>query len=174
MDMYRDTRKQSALRTLLFSLCFGVLACSSNPNPKLPNSSAAVAPTKPEDKPLKQFAQEITSERISLQLKSGGQFAVPVTVKNIGTETWHSQGTYPVHLSYLWIADNDNKELPRANARTFLPADLAPGASQSLSAVVLAPSSPGQYTLKFTMVQERVAWFADLHGKTVDIPVTIQ
>jgi hypothetical protein len=49
-----------------------------------------------------------------------------------------------------------------------------PGASQVLRANVIAPSSAGHYSLRFTMVQEGVAWFLGAGGKTFDIPVIVQ
>lgn len=95
-----------------------------------------------------------------------------VTVKNIGAETWAANGKYPVHLSYLWFIGG--KQLPIEPPRSFLPADVPSGAIQSLKVTVVAPKNPGQYTLKFTMVQESVAWFLSGGAKTLDVPVTVE
>lgn len=37
--------------------------------------------------------------------------------------------------------------------------DLFPGSSITLKAKVQAPSEPGDYTLRFSVVQEQMAWF---------------
>ena len=125
-----------------------------------------------EDRPLTKFAEEITSDTKSLTLKPAQTVLVPVTVKNPGPEKWSANGAYPVHLSYLWFADG--KQLPIDPARTDLSGDLAPGATQTLQANVAAPPVSGKYTLKFTMVQERVAWFSSTGASTFDVPVVVQ
>ena len=119
------------------------------------------------ERPLTKFAEEITSDTKSLTLKPGQVVLVPVTVKNLGPEKWSANGAYPVHLSYLWFADG--KQLPIDPTRTVLSGDLAPGATQTLQANVAAPPASGKYTLKFTMVQERVVFFSSTGASAFDV-----
>lgn len=161
--MNRKYRNPWAALTTVSFLLIAASACS--------NSSQS-ANGESGEKPLTNFAEEITSDTKSLVLKPGQSVFVPLTVKNTGPEKWSANGAYPVHLSYLWFADG--RQLPIDTTRTFLSGDLAPGATQSLRANVAAPPTPGTYTLKFTMVQERVAWFSSTGGSSFDVPVTVQ
>jgi hypothetical protein len=135
------------------------MACSSS-------STAA------KDKPLKHFEQEITSEAKMVTLKPGQQVFIPIKVKNIGAEFWASKAnTYPVHLGYLLF--DGSKQLDINTPRTFLPSDLAPGTEQTLKAVLIGPPTRGIYTARFTMVQERAAWFTGTGAPSLNIPVTV-
>ena len=158
---FRNPMAAFAAVTVLF---FVASACSDSPKSVGVQSG---------DRPLIKFAEEITSDTKSLTLKPGQTVLVPVTVKNPGPEKWSANGAhYPVHLSYLWFADG--KQLPIDTARTDLRGDLAPGDTQTLQANVAAPQASGKYTLKFTMVQERVVWFSSTGASTFDVAVTVQ
>jgi hypothetical protein len=161
--MTRKTCIEWASFTALGLLLITTIACSNSTKPGAAES---------EDKPLRKFAQEIKSETTTLTLKPTQQLFMPVTVKNSGVETWAASGTYPVHLSYLWFSGG--KQLQLDTTRTFLQSDLPPGGERILKANVTAPPTAGQYILKFTMVQERAAWFSSAGAKTFDIPVTVQ
>jgi hypothetical protein len=124
------------------------------------------------DKPLTKFVQEITSDTRLLTISAGKEFVMRVTVKNIGLETWPAGGGYPVDLGYVWY--QNEKPLSFDTPRVFLQGNLLPGASQEVDITVKAPTTAGRYTLKFTMLQERVAWFFGAGAKTLDIPVTVK
>jgi hypothetical protein len=161
-------KRKASIKSASF-LALGLLGLSVTACSNASNSGSKPA----EDRPLKDFSEEIKSETTTLSLKTNEQLFVPVVVKNTGTEAWSAKAaTYPVHLSYLWFSAG--KQLPLDTVRTFLGADLAPGAEQILKANVSVPPTPGQYTLKFMMVQERVAWFGNAGGKSLEIPVTVE
>jgi hypothetical protein len=92
---------------------------------------------------------------------SPGQVAAyPVTVTNIGTQTWTAGGTNPVHLAAYFGGTSDacctwSSEPIRFN----LPNDLAPGASATITVTIAAPNATGSYVLRHRMVKEGVAWF---------------
>jgi hypothetical protein len=131
------------------------------------------SPKAAEDRPLKDFSQDIQSETSKLTLKAGATFQISATVKNSGTDIWAANApNNPVHLSYLWFSDG--KQLPIETSRAFLPADLNPGVSQHLIVNGTAPGTPGPYIFKLTMVQERIAWFLAQGAKTFDIAVTVE
>lgn len=86
-----------------------------------------------------------------------------VMVKNIGNELWTNKGsdekgTNRVGLGFH-LLDSAGKVLQEASA--LLPNPLMPGSSVTLDVNVQAPSKPGDYTLRFSMVQELVARFND-------------
>lgn len=99
---------------------------------------------------------------------------VPVDVRN-GSRTWlSSQFRYqPVHLSYRWYDTGGNMAVAEGH-RTPLPAPLAPGASVRLDATVQLPAVPGDYELRFTLVQEHFAWLDEIDGRgTGRVPATV-
>lgn len=57
--------------------------------------------------------------------------------------------------------------------RTSLPAKLPPKRSMRLNAVVKLPSSPGNYILTLTMVQEHVGWFNQKGAQSPQMPVKV-
>jgi lipoteichoic acid synthase len=92
---------------------------------------------------------------------------VPLTITNTGSRRWDPAR---VHLSYhwLWIVPRELASRSRWNLpyhdgiRTTLPAAVAPAARASLNGRLLAPSAPGVYWLQWDMVEEGVAWFAQV------------
>jgi hypothetical protein len=76
-----------------------------------------------------------------------------------------------VTLSYQWL--RDGKMLPIEGERTLLPGALVPGATVSVSALVVAPAEPGRYALRMSLVQEGVAWFTSKGASPLDIPAVV-
>ena len=92
---------------------------------------------------------------------AGTTIQIPVTVTNTSTagETWNSTGATPVNLSYHWY-DGSGTVVSWDGARTGLGADVAPGASKTITATVTLPSAAATYSLRFALVKEGVAWLA--------------
>ena len=101
-------------------------------------------------------------------LIQGATAQVAVTLQNTGSESWNAAGANPVNLSYHWY-DGAGTAVMWNGSRTPLVADIAVGASRTLSATVVAPSTPGAFRLNFALVKEGVAWFAESAGYTVQI-----
>jgi SpoIID/LytB domain protein len=91
-------------------------------------------------------------------LLNGATYTIAVPVTNNGTATWNATGANLVDLAYHWH-DASGNTVVWDGARTALGADVAPGASVTVSAQVTAPSAPGSYTLSFDLVREGVSWF---------------
>jgi hypothetical protein len=134
---------------------------------KLNPAAAPIIPEAPVPRtdllPLNIFKQEIKSPASSLNLKVDEDATIAVTVKNSGNEPWSNKGIDErtinrVGLGFHWIdsAGNAIKE-----GRAILPIRLMPGSSITLDVKTRAPSQPGDYKLRFSMVQENVAWFFD-------------
>jgi hypothetical protein len=64
--------------------------------------------------------------------------------------------------------------LPIEGERTVLPRPLPPNAQETVLAKVTAPQSGSNLILRFSLVQEGVAWFFSKDATALDIPVTLQ
>jgi len=133
-------------------LSLSIIACSEKKEATVSNAV-----------PLQVFKQEITSNSPLQTLKVDEKATMQVTVKNIGNELWpikgiDEKGTNCVGLGFHWL-DSTGKAIQEG--RTPLPNALMPESSVTLDVNVQAPSKPGDYTLRFSMVQEQVAWFYD-------------
>jgi hypothetical protein len=100
-----------------------------------------------------------------------------VRLTNRGREPWSAAGdaigVHRVDLSYRWLKADGTPLVPFDNERTLLPADLYPGESVELLARIVAPSSPGDYRLVLSPVQEGVAWFVDVGGGSASLAVRV-
>ncbi|MBI2909482.1 MAG: N-acetylmuramoyl-L-alanine amidase [Chloroflexi bacterium] len=102
--------------------------------------------------------------------------SVTVDLDNAGVKTWNAKGPNPFRLGYHWY-DADGSpyfQAPSEDYRGSLPYDVAPGQRVAVSSLVAAPRAPGNYTLKWDMVQEGVTWFAaEPANGTLDVPVRV-
>jgi SpoIID/LytB domain protein len=97
---------------------------------------------------------------------AGTTITLPVTVSNLGTDTWTAAGPNPVDLSYHWM-DLSGKAVVWDGARTKLTADVPPTGTQQLTASITAPASAGPYTLQLALVKEGIAWLNPSQGFNV-------
>jgi hypothetical protein len=147
-----DRKGHALIFCLVWIVAFALFSCAKE--------EKKGAPLKP--LPNSGFKAELGVKEVPSEMKKGGKVNVIVTVKNISDQTWPSRGDskeyYKVDLSYQFL-DEGSKPLAMEGERTPLPQDLKPGESIELSAVLKAPDNPGNYTVRFDMVQEGVAWF---------------
>lgn len=87
---------------------------------------------------------------------SGETRTVTVTVKNVGSATW-TDAAPDINVGVKWNAESDYFVRTNANG-------LAPGATQTYSFSVTAPSSPTTNNLSFDVVSEGNCWFAGNSG----------
>jgi len=118
------------------------------------------------------FRQDIQLEEQLPRLVVSQSVKVPVSVRNTSNFSWTPSGDHPVRLAYHWF-DKDGRKVVHDGERTVLASDLPVGSTAKLSATVTAPPTAGEYTLRFTLVQEGVAWFDDEGAKPVVVPVTV-
>lgn len=81
---------------------------------------------------------------------------VTVTVKNVGGATW-TNSSPDINIGVKWNAESDYFVRTNANG-------LAPGATQTYSFSVTAPSSPATNNLTFDIVSEGNCWFSGNSG----------
>jgi hypothetical protein len=94
------------------------------------------------------------------RVEAGAPFQVAVELKNTSRETWPVRGATRVELSYHWT-DSTGRTTVRGGPRSPLPSEVRPGDSVSVIQQLLAPETPGDYTLTLDLVREQVAWFSD-------------
>jgi fibronectin type 3 domain-containing protein len=93
-----------------------------------------------------------------------------LTVTNTGSQTWYHQGPNAVDLGIYFNGTGDSAgQWPSEPMRAFLSADVAPGASETITITATAPSAPGTYALRQRLVEENVVWFNDLQKTSVSV-----
>ena len=123
------------------------------------------------------FKAEFGKHDIPSEMMVGQTVSAEVTVKNASSETWPSKpdakGRNAVYLSYHWL-DPKRQIVVYEGLRTPLPRDLTPGEAVTLKAAIRAPEKTGDYLLHLTLVQEWVAWFSEMDGGYILIPVSVK
>lgn len=103
---------------------------------------------------------------------SGTAGAVDVRVTNSGTVAWPAAGSNPMRLSYHWV--KDGAILVWDGLRGALAADVAPGATVTVSLPVLPPEQAGTYTLRLDLVHEGIAWLSGLGVAPTDMSASVR
>ncbi len=126
------------------------------------------------------YAAAYLGDTTPSRMLSGSTVEVSHTLRNVGTRTWYHLadpgfGT-PYHLGYHWYdeAGDQYVQPPAEDHRTPLLTDIPYGALTTFpSALLTAPHTPGEYTLKWDMVHEGVTWFAAYGSPTLDVNITV-
>ncbi|HSJ58887.1 MAG TPA: discoidin domain-containing protein, partial [Anaerolineae bacterium] len=97
-----------------------------------------------------------------------------IRVKNTGTRTWRNTGSAPVTLAYTWFTAGGRLSEPWDTFHMPLPANVAAGGVQTFTDVpVKTPSVPGQYLLRWDLVEEGVDWFFRRGAAPLEVPLEI-
>jgi hypothetical protein len=95
------------------------------------------------------------------------------TVTNKGSAILVSAPPNPVNLSYRWL-EGPPGALLAEGLRSPLPRPLPPGGAAECRVALEVPAIPGDYTIRFTLVQEHVRWFDEVdsaNGSTISLLV---
>lgn len=111
-------------------------------------STLANGPTAPN-------ASAFVSQNVPSTMTAGQSYAVSVTMKNTGSNTWTTAGSY--NLGSQNPQDNGTWGV----ARVGLPYSVAPGDEVTFNFTVTAPATLGTYNFQWRMVQDGVEWFGD-------------
>jgi hypothetical protein len=93
---------------------------------------------------------------------------VIVEATNTGDTLWLAAPR--IHGGFVTVGckflDADGRLITARPGRTFLPKDVPPGDSVSVSITVPLPPglSPGRYRIAFDLVAEQIRWFSDDSG----------
>jgi hypothetical protein len=94
-------------------------------------------------------------------------------LKNEGSRSWPAEGPNPVHLAYNWFTPNGQLAGCWDTFRTSLP-NVPPGSEVNLANVALkSPSTPGQYVLRWDLVEEGVAWFSKAGATPLEMTIAV-
>jgi hypothetical protein len=110
------------------------------------------------------------------RMAAGDTIAVEMEVQNAGSMTWPAGGANPVRLGYHWVDANGQVVPlpPEADHRSPLPSDAPFAAAVNWAGALLtAPTTPGNYTLRWDLVHEAVTWFADRGSPILAVPVKV-
>ncbi|MGV3606449.1 MAG: PQQ-dependent sugar dehydrogenase [Planctomycetaceae bacterium] len=101
---------------------------------------------------------------------AGSTQTIPVTIKNLGTETWTAAGNNPVRLAAYFDAPSDQVGAWTSEPLRFtLPSDVAPGASVTVNMALAAPLATGDHVLRYRMVKEASLWSANLATAAITV-----
>jgi hypothetical protein len=108
------------------------------------------------------FGAEYDVEGVPSTVRAGQRFTVPVRLRNTGSLAWQSGGARPFRLGTHWDpVDRTRTVGDYEGMRTALPADVPPGGTLDVLAVVRGPALPGAYRLRWDLVEEHVTWFSE-------------
>jgi len=119
------------------------------------------------------YAVEWEQCQVPERVVAGESFTVHTRVRNRSAESWPVAVPTRVNLSYHW-EDAAGNEVIRNGLRTSPEQGIEPGALLAMPQTVLAPPTPGRYTLVPDLVFEEVAWFSQKNGGNVlRVPVEV-
>ena len=103
---------------------------------------------------------EFVEADVPTAVAANATFPVPLTIRNRAWRPWRSDDARaPVLVSYHWL-DAEGGMAIEDGARTPLPRPMLPNETLSMTCHVIAPASPGRYTLAIDLVEEGVTWFS--------------
>ena len=109
--------------------------------------------------PAAAYSADLVAADEHRRLVAGEHRPFRVRVTNRGPETWPGGQREPlIRVAYRWC-DGAGIAIVDEGFRSPLPAALAPGATCVVSAIVAAPTTPGDYVLELDLVHELVRWF---------------
>jgi len=95
-------------------------------------------------------------------------------LKNEGSRHWLANGPNPVHLAYNWFTPNGQLAGCWDSFRTSLPKDVPPGSEVNVTNVALkSPATPGQYVLRWDLVEEGMAWFSKEGARPLEMAIEV-
>lgn len=106
-------------------------------------------------------------------MPAGQRLSAPITLRNAGNLVWPADGYTPVRVGYRWL-DATGKEVAGVDLHSPLPRQVAPGEEVAARVEIVAPSRPGDYTLRLDLVWENFAWFSAKGAQTWDVGMMVQ
>lgn len=112
------------------------------------------------------FKASLSVENPPAVMITGQRERIEVSIKNLSNSIWPARGRsgdgfFQVNLGNIWLDDKNTPLTGVQYIRNSLPHDVKPGQEIVVSLTIIAPASPGTYTLEIDLVQEMVSWFGD-------------
>ena len=110
-------------------------------------------------------------ERGPDRLAPGEAFRIELEIENTGDTLWLAgrETRTGVVMPGVRIIDEAGTLVSEFHGEPPLPRAVAPGETVSLKIEQAAPKRPGQYTLKFDLVDQHVCWFEDVGSEAYTI-----
>ena len=145
------------------------------------NAAARVRPDRPAPGsartptpgPWMAHAARYTPGPAPARVAAGQAFDIDCAIANDGWLEWRSDAPHPVMVSYHWL-DAAGARVPGEGVRTPLPRAVAQGDAATVNVRVVAPDSPGAYTLALDLVEEGRTWFSEQGVALGRVPVTVK
>ena len=112
----------------------------------------------------------IVEHSVPAAIEAGSETSIPIILANDGVVPWSPAGGFA--FSYHWL-DAEGETVVWDGRRSALPDTVSPGASVELVATIEAPRNPGQYLLRWDIVQEGVRWISETDATPDPIPVSV-
>jgi SAM-dependent methyltransferase len=125
---------------------------------------------KPQALPVSHCRATLMVVAAPAELAGGDTGHVRLTVRNDGDGTWPEFQL--LNVANHWY--RDGSPVRWDDGRIAVPTPLAPGETAEVTLRVTAPEQGGRYELEFDVVQETVAWWAQLGSPTVRHAVEVQ
>lgn len=126
-------------------------------------------PLVPEPLPAASCRARITVREAPSSLVAGTAGVIRMAVTNAGTGDWPVGRS--VRLANHWL--RDGVVAVGDDGRADLPHTVRPGESVDVDLRIAAPEQPGRYELELDVVQEFVAWWAELGSPTIRVPLDV-
>jgi len=112
---------------------------------------------------------------LPLTMQASSDLSLPYNLSNDASLLLDSEFPYTTHLGYRWLDPTGREVEPDNRQRSPLPRALAAGESATGSMRIVAPATPGRYSLRASVIQEGVAWFDDIDPRNgVSATVLVQ
>lgn len=106
------------------------------------------------------------------RMVAGQPAAAGMKLSNAGTKTWE---TDRVRIGYRWYTPQGKPVNAVEDVRTRLPANMGPGMILTLNQVQLSmPALPGDFTLKWDLLEGEDVWFSSRGSPTLDVEATVE
>jgi hypothetical protein len=121
------------------------------------------------------------SHTVPAAMTRGSSADARIAFTNLGDVLWPDvlagdpasrNGGYAVRLAYEWTAAS--AQAGKSSHRADLPHPVHPGETMTLLVPLDAPDQPGEYRIRFELVQELVAWFDSKGAPALVVLVTVR
>ncbi len=104
----------------------------------------------------------------------GLTYTARLRLVNEGVRAWVKRGKNRMRLGYRWYNPDGSEADQEEDIRTSLPRDVRPNRQVTINkAEVTTPNQPGDYILRWDMIEEGIAWFHWHGSPRVDKPVAV-
>jgi hypothetical protein len=118
------------------------------------------------------YQAEFVGQSFGNRMTTGSTQQVSITVRNTGTATWDS-GTRLAPSPRDVASPFYDPATWRAPARITSAGTVPPGSNATFNFTLRAPSTPGQYVIRFSLLQEGVTWFNQPADGAIFFPIEV-